>query len=462
MTSPAITYCRISSLKQVTEGNGLDSQMSRCAEFSKYKGLEVVEVFRDEGVSGSLIERLSMQAMLRYLKIHSKRQTITVIIDDISRLARGLEAHMQLRSAINAAGGVLTSPSIEFGEDSDSILLENLLASVSQHARQKNTEQVVHRMRARTLSGYWCFYPPLGFKYKTVKGHGKLLVRHEPVASLIVEALEDFASSRFATIAEVKRFLEAQPAYPRSRNGEIHFQSVRDLLGQILYAGFIDVKKWGISLHPAKHKPLISFETWQKNQSRLNITPVLPARQDLSADFPLRDLVSCGCCDHPMTSSWWQGRNRKYAYYFCQTKGCEMFRKSIKKEQIEGDFEALLKSLHLVQGLFEVAREMLRDLWDHQKELSKEQIAASKAELTKLSRQCDRLVDKIIETDNQTMIIAFEAKIRKLDADKIVLSEKIKNCGRLSSASTKLIEPPCNSSQTPINYGIQARSKTAD
>ena len=51
------------------------------------------------------------------------------------------------------AGGFLESPSIEFGEDPDSILVENLLASVSQHQRQKNGEQTKNRMRSRILYG---------------------------------------------------------------------------------------------------------------------------------------------------------------------------------------------------------------------------------------------------------------------------------------------------------------------
>ena len=71
----------------------------------------------------------------------------------MSRLARGLDAHLELRRAISAAGGVLESPSIEFGEDPDSILVENLLASVSQHQRQKNGEQTKNRMKARVQNG---------------------------------------------------------------------------------------------------------------------------------------------------------------------------------------------------------------------------------------------------------------------------------------------------------------------
>ena len=63
----------------------------------------------------------------------------------------------------------MESPSIEFGEDIESILVENLLASVSQHQRQKSREQVQNRMRARLLSGYWCFKAPIGYIYKSAR-----------------------------------------------------------------------------------------------------------------------------------------------------------------------------------------------------------------------------------------------------------------------------------------------------
>jgi cold shock CspA family protein len=56
---------------------------------------------------------------------------------------------------VGDVGGVLVSPSNEFGESSDSQLIENLLASVSQHQRQKNGEQTVNRRQepSKTLFG---------------------------------------------------------------------------------------------------------------------------------------------------------------------------------------------------------------------------------------------------------------------------------------------------------------------
>jgi hypothetical protein len=49
-------------------------------------------------------------------------------------------------------------------------------------------------MRARTLNGYWVFQAPIGYRYARVSGHGNLLVRNEPQATILAEALEGFAS----------------------------------------------------------------------------------------------------------------------------------------------------------------------------------------------------------------------------------------------------------------------------
>ncbi|GAB6044120.1 hypothetical protein [Endothiovibrio diazotrophicus] len=109
------------------------------------------------------------------------------------------------------------SSSIEFGEDSDSQLVENLLASVSQHQRQKNAEQTVNRMRARMMNGYWVRpIPPRGYRYERTKDRGKVLVRDEPIASILQEGLEGYASGRFQLQSEVKTFFESFPEFPRT------------------------------------------------------------------------------------------------------------------------------------------------------------------------------------------------------------------------------------------------------
>ena len=88
--SKAVIYCRVSSAAQVKKGDGLGSQETRCRQLAQNKGYEVIQVFRDEGASGGMIDRPGMLAMLKFLRSQKGGQFV-VLIDDISRLARGLD-----------------------------------------------------------------------------------------------------------------------------------------------------------------------------------------------------------------------------------------------------------------------------------------------------------------------------------------------------------------------------------
>ncbi len=426
--SRAVIYARVSSTKQTTRGDGLNSQITRCREYAKYKGYEIVEVFQDDS-SGSLTERPGMQALLKFLR--SKRSDPhVVIIDDISRLARGIEAHLALRSAISGAGGLLESPSIEFGEDSDSQLVENLLAAVSQHQRQKNGEQTKNRMIARASNGYWVFHAPLGYKFEKVGGHSKLLVRHEPMASAIRQALEGFASGRFETQAEVLRFFESLPHFPRDSRGIIRHQRIRDILTNPIYAGMVEIPNWNIPRREGHHEALISYQDFLKIQERLTNKAKVPVRKNVAEDFPLRGFVTCGDCGTILTSCWAKGRTRKYPYYHCPTKGCESYGKSIRRDVLEGEFEALLGQLSPSRNLYEIAYSMFKDAWDQQLTFLKAQIQEMEKKRSELDAQITQLLDRIVQATSNAVISAYESRIQQLEADKLLLEEKIKSAGK--------------------------------
>lgn len=252
LTQPehAVIYCRVSSKRQLKEGHGLDSQETRCREYAARLGYTVLEIFPDKAISGGRLDRPSFNRMLSF--VERQNTAVAVIIDDISRFSRDIESHWALRRALQAVGGKLESPSVQFGEDAPSILIENLLASVSQHQRQHNGEQTKNRMRARAQNGYWCFSAPSGYRYVKQPGGGKVLVRDEPIASIIQTALEGFASGRFETQAEVKRYLESQPDFPKDKRGFVRYEEVVRLLTRLHYAGYIEVPNWGVSMRKAQ------------------------------------------------------------------------------------------------------------------------------------------------------------------------------------------------------------------
>ncbi|WP_429646588.1 recombinase family protein [Skermanella aerolata] len=445
----AVIYCRVSSIKQTTAGDGLKSQETRCREFARLKNYNVVEVFRDD-VSGSLIDRPGMKAMLAFLQ---KRRTkgMIALIDDVSRLARGLQAHLELRGAIANAGALLESPSIEFGDDPDSILVENLLASVSQHQRQKNGEQTKNRMKARVQNGYWVFQAPTGYRYVSVSGRGKMLKRDEPVAYVVQEALEGYASGRFETQADVMRFLQAHPIFPKDGSGIIRNHRVFQLLNQPAYAGYIEAPSWGVSLRPAQHEALISYQTFQRIQDRLNGNGYAPRRTNLNEDFPLRGYVVCADCETPLTACWSKGSHAKHPYYLCPKRGCASYGKSIRRDKIEGEFAELLATLQPSEKLFRVARMMFADLWDRRLAQAEVQSKAFGAQLIKIERQVSQFLERILDASVPSVIAAYEDRVRKLEEEKLIINERMANAGRPASrfddalrTALGFLANPCN------------------
>ncbi|WP_244531968.1 recombinase family protein [Nitrosomonas aestuarii] len=392
-----------------------------------------MDVFRDEGLSGKLLDRPNMQAMLAYIK-KRKADKLVVIIGDISRLARDIETHLRLRASIADAGGKLESPSIEFGDDSDSRLVEHLLASVAAHQREKNAEQVQNRMKARMMNGYSVFNAPTGYRYDKIGRHGKLLVPDQPCASVIKEALEGFACGRFETQGEMKRFLDNSAHFPKDKTGSVHLQRVKDILTNVIYAGYLDKPDWNIHLVKGHHEALISFDTYQKIQARLNGHAKAPVRKDINEDFPLRGFVACACCGTPLTACWSRGRGGLYAYYLCHGKEngvkCSQYGKSVRRDKLESEFEALLSGMKPSKDMFLLAAEIFTDLWNLRRDQAKAEAETIRRDLLKIERKSEQFFERIVEADNPILITAYEKKIRQLEEEKIALDEKIARCGR--------------------------------
>ncbi len=436
----AVIYCRVSSKAQTKRGDGLNSQETRCREYSKYKGYTVNQVFTDD-LTGKSANRPGLNALLAFLKADRKNSYV-VVIDDLSRFARRVPLHFELRETIALAGGILESPSVELRDDADGELHEYILASVSQHQSRKNAKQTLNRMQARCFNGYWVFQPPMGYKYEKVEGHGKLLVRNEPIASLIQEALEGYASGRFDAQVEVKRFLESKPDFPKDLpNGEIRSQRITDILTRVTYAGYIEVPNWDIPLRKGHHEGLITLATHQRIQNRIKGGVKSPMRKDINADFPLRGFIVCGDCESPLTACWSKSKTgKKHPYYLCHNRACDSHRKSIRRDQVEGEFEALLRTLKPTEGIFNLTKALFKTVWDWNLQQAGTVKKSMKNEIIQIDLQIEGLVDRIIDSTSPTAIGAYEKRIAKLEREKHLTAEKLKNGSAKKASPERIFE----------------------
>ncbi|WP_306129719.1 recombinase family protein [Roseovarius sp. MMSF_3350] len=436
----AVIYCRVSSKAQEAEGHGLKSQETRCREYAVAQGYDVAGVFPDTFTGGGdFMARPGLVALLSFLDAQPD-QDFVVIFDDLKRFARDTRFHLDLREALRQRGASIECLNFKFDDSPEGEFIETIMAAQGALERKQNGRQVGQKMKARMQTGYWVHNAPTGYRYKTVKGHGKVLVHDEPMASLVKEALEGYAAGRFQGQVEVKRFFEAHPDFPRSKHGDVKQQRVTDILTQPLYAGYICSETWGIDWLKGQHEPLISLATYDKIQKRRSGVAKAPARKDIGKDFALRGFATCGDCGVPLRSSWPKGARRHYAYYLCQTKGCASYGKSIPRDKLEGDFGEIVKTLQPGHSVMKLATLMFRDAWAARLGQAKAASEATKRQIAETDKQIEKLLDRIMAATNDAVIGAYEDKITALEKTKVRLQDSLANRAKPKGTVEELLE----------------------
>lgn len=423
----AVIYCRVSSDRQAKEGHGIEGQERHCRRYAEGKGYEVARVFKDEGISGGILDRPGMEELLDYLGSH-KKDGLVVVVDDLKRLARDVVTHFQLKKLITSRNATLESPTHSIEDTPEGKFMETIFAATAELERNQNKKQVLRRMKARMEAGYWTFYPPPGYAFATDPRHGKIIVPKEPEASVIRAALEGFASGRLPTQLDVQQFLRSKGFKHRQERGRAatYPEQVRRLLTREVYAGFIHYPKWDVTRRRGHHQPLVSGETFDRIQERLREKAYLPHRRDLCDDFPLRGFVLCSRCEKPLTGAWTQGRNRKFAYYRCKTLGCPLRSKSVQANRMHTEFEGLLKRLRPRDGILQVVRAELLGLWEA-KWLDVDSIRRERQrKLDGIQKEIDGYLEAIQKCHNPTVLARIEEAVEALEAKKLRLGGSIK------------------------------------
>lgn len=131
----AFAYLRVSGKGQV-EGDGFDRQLLACQAYAAEHSLEIVEVFREEGVSGAneLADRPALSLLLAALEANGVK---TILIEKLDRLARDLMVSETIIADLKKSGCTLLStmePDL-CSEDPSRKLMRQIFGAIAEYEK---------------------------------------------------------------------------------------------------------------------------------------------------------------------------------------------------------------------------------------------------------------------------------------------------------------------------------------
>jgi site-specific DNA recombinase len=143
----AFAYLRVSTVGQV-QGHGFDRQLETIKVYSRNVGIDIVQVFKEEGISGTTdeTERPAFQNMMTAVLGNGVR---TIIVESMDRLARELRIQETLLVYLASKGISLISARTE--EDITAAIhsdpLKKALIQIQGVFAELEKNQLVHRLR---------------------------------------------------------------------------------------------------------------------------------------------------------------------------------------------------------------------------------------------------------------------------------------------------------------------------
>ena len=219
----AFAYLRVSGKGQV-EGDGFDRQLIACQEYGDQNKIEIIEVFREEGVSGTkeLDDRPALSQLFAALEENGVK---TIIVEKLDRLARDLLIQETIISDMLKKGYNLLSvcePDL-CSKDPSRILVRQVFGAIAQYEKSMIVLKLRGaRTRRRMKDGL-----AKGFTGDAALKNGKCEGRHsfgqkpeEKEALMRIMAMHetDYSSTRIAAVLNSQVGMKTRSGKPWNRS----------------------------------------------------------------------------------------------------------------------------------------------------------------------------------------------------------------------------------------------------
>lgn len=167
-TAPGcLIYTRASTDRQADEGYSLEEQEKSCRETAERAGYRVLGVYREEGVSGTSVNRPKFQQMLDRCSDDKGKNIKAVIVIHTDRFARNTLEHLTVKGFLQKHNVRLVSVLQSMLDDSpEGNLMDVILAGMNEFYSRDLGRKTARALAQKVSEGWWPGCAPLGYKNK--------------------------------------------------------------------------------------------------------------------------------------------------------------------------------------------------------------------------------------------------------------------------------------------------------
>ena len=234
----ASIYVRVSTEEQAEKGFSINSQIMDLTEYARKNNMEIVSIFKDEGVSGSKFEkRPGLQEML---KSAEKGEFDVLLIYSYSRLGRDNYETEGIVRRLMKKGIEVISLKEQYGQDPVGVLIRQIIGAVNEFERSQIVQRLKDVMKNKAKAGFTQNRPPLGYKMVN-----KELIIDKEKKDVVIKIFN----------MRKNNYSLRQIARETGLTGS----GVLKILRNRFYMGYV---KFGNDFFKGKHEPIIDEETF--------------------------------------------------------------------------------------------------------------------------------------------------------------------------------------------------------
>lgn len=431
-----VAYIRESTEEQ-DKGFSPQNQERSIKEYAKNNNINIIGIYKDLLSGTSADKRSDFQRMI---KDAEKNKFEIILLYHTSRFARNVQEARKYKEHLREELNIdVVSITQHFGNwnEPGSFLNEGVNELFDAHTSKQISFWVRSACQEKRKQGYQLGNPPFGYTKKKLGFdnernrtiYSKNWEVSEKEAKIVKKIFNLYASGdySYADIAEEinKQKIKTKYDYPFT------YSSIKDVLKNKTYLGYVFSPRRDYPLLPAKHKPIISKELFEKVQEIITERRGTKGRPIAQHRFYLlQDLVYCYHCRKYLVGKENDVNARMLPKMYCKTlsfKGKEYFtygckfrreNRSCKQENVKCDIIdkrviEYMEGFNLPNDIIQITLDKLRQLFKDAKNSTEyidriKVLESRKAKLNFKYENTDELTNE--EYLNQLNEINYELK----------------------------------------------------